>query len=138
MKAVSLLAALGAIILSTSPVCAASDFGGNFANKGHPAFNDPAIVGDIGAKLQEIAPASGPAPEKNLDEESIGDAEAELGEKFNTDVTRSVIERSTGDVNTRDRMGDGQLGIFMDNSKDERSMEERDVIGVDLKLLEFK
>ena len=122
-----------------------SGFGELFAGTPNPALgtsgesnvaaNNDATNND-GSGLQKIEPAAGVARE-SVDQEHIGAEERELGKKFDTDVNRAVIERGTGDVRTHDTMGEGPVGVYLDNSKDSRTHREEDRIGVDVKVLKF-
>ncbi|MCB9988142.1 MAG: hypothetical protein H6868_02275 [Rhodospirillales bacterium] len=91
-----------------------------FSNQGHPAFGEPTLADEVSA----IEPASG--------------EEEELEEVMGDEVTTTVIDHGDGDVSTRDRVGEGDVGIFYQNDRDDRIMDDDDAIGVEMKLLEFQ
>ncbi len=125
---------------------AADDFGGfggaGFSNQGHPAFGDVMMNDDAdldAAAVAGIEPAAGDSSQEDAQaEKQSGAVQEELEKKFDTDVTHTVIDRGDGDTNTRDRVGEGEVGIFYDHNKDERLMDDDDSIGVEMKVLEFQ
>ncbi len=122
-------------------------FGGAvpFSNERHSAFEDPAdlpspaqmeadALAATARQLEEIQPAAGEHdnPPENQKQE------VELKEKFDADLTRTTLDRADGDVSSRDRVGDGKVGVFYDHNSDDRIMDEDDAIGVELRLMEFE
>lgn len=144
-------AVIGLIILSVTPFAYAADdnFGNPFSNQTPGAFDDPdpeslaarlnsdSDMGDVDpASLNAIMTAAGDeARQDNLSEQAAEDV---LTDEYGTDVTRTVIDRGDGETATRDRMGEGEIGVFYDHKRDERIMDSDDAIGVEIKLHEFK
>lgn len=117
---------------------AESEFGQPFAKQAHNAFEDPSddFMNNFDpAELQNIEPAAGGPDIHNTDD--ITNAEQELEAKFDTEVTRTIQQGPSGEIETRDRVGDGPVGIFYDHGKNDRMSAEEDTIGIDMKLLEF-
>ncbi len=63
--------------------------------------------------------------------------ELELEALYGVDVERDRLERGSIDSSTRDRYGDGRVGVFQDNTKNARNLDTNDSIGVEVKLFEF-
>jgi hypothetical protein len=111
------------------------DFGQvRFSNNSHSALSE-ATSGDMFSEaeaLSDIEPAAGPV---GPDEEN--QSAKELEEEYGAPATQTVIDRGDSETLTRDRFGDGEVGVFFENKKDSRINDEQDAIGIEFRLLEF-
>lgn len=120
-------------LISASDRATAADDGGfgaaRFADQGHPALGPVDDVSGVEpAAGAEAFPVTGPP----------GAMEAALEGQFETDVTRSAMDRGGDEIITRDRVGDGQVGVFYDHTQDDRIQDSDDALGLDVELFEFR
>lgn len=139
-----------AVLMITVAAHAADNggFGSSFTNQAPTALGGETstaiAAGEQGAEAAAVEPAAGEDGKKaDKVEPSAGpsiksDEEKELEERFNTDVTRTTFDRGDGNSETRDVMGDGKVGVYYQNDKDDKMNDSSDSIGVNVKILEFK
>lgn len=106
----------------TAPAMAADEFGARFQGETPAALEEPITA------PQDIEPAAGDGQDA---------VETELEEKFQTEVESTTYKSGDGQTKSHDSVGEGDVRLFYQNKKDERVMDDKDVIGVELKLLEF-
>lgn len=140
---------------ATDDKTSSNEFGSSFSNQAPAALKDNADDQDNAAALADMEPAAGDeaattvetaaqvqaSKQANAIQPEAGqksDEERELGERFNTDVTRTEFDRGDGNVRTHDRMGNDKIGVYYETNKDEKLNDSNDTIGVNIKLLEFK
>lgn len=127
-------------ILTGTHTNAADEFGAMFENSAPSALGGPVSNTPTAEELQAIAPAAGDG-EKSAPktEQQIREKEEEiLTEEFGETVKREHLDSGDGRTKTRDKVGDGNVRVYYDHTKDERIMDEDDTIGVEVKLFEFK
>lgn len=138
----------GGLMLTTQIALSADDgFGGAsaFSNTRETAFEDPSDLPSpeemqtqamiaAAKRAANIQPAAG-EHDNPPEEDKI---EVELEEKFDTEITRTQLDRAAGSTSSRDRIGEDKVGVFYDHNNDERIMDDDDTIGVEVRLLEFE
>ena len=88
------------------------------------------IVSNVSAN--PLAPSSQkPATQEQLEEK-------ELEALYGMDVERNRLGRGSIESTTRDRYGDGRIGVFQEHTESARNHDTHDSIGLEVKLFEFK
>ncbi len=126
-----------ALLLFVCPVAlhaaATDEFGpAGFGQNSHEGLGgETRTMDDVARGVSDIEPSAGPSKTIKTD------TEKELEREYGVDVEQTIIDRGDSETLTRDRMGDGDVGLFYEHKKDGRVQDDQDAIGIELRLLEF-
>ena len=82
------------------------------------------------AQSEKTKGKSKPPSQEQLDEK-------ELEAKYGTKVDRDTLDRGAFSTETRDRVGEGRVTLYQENTQSYRNLDTSDTVGVEFKLFEF-
>ncbi|MGE4313720.1 MAG: hypothetical protein AB7E85_05550 [Pseudobdellovibrionaceae bacterium] len=124
--------------LATPAFAINDDNGGAYKNTQNPAGYSTSTRSKASVDPKGAQRAASENARKKFPLSEEEKQERELEAVYGTQVERDRLDRGGRTGTTFDRYGDGPVGVFQNNNKSDRGVENSDSIGVNVRLFEFE